>query len=101
VRLADGPFNDKLRIASLRLRRAQRPEVTGRMLTVSDVSEVLALTVDVAFYDRDGQIVATGHRSLQDVKEFFDKPLRFRVRASKSAPDAVAAVITVPEYVPE
>jgi hypothetical protein len=101
VRLADGPFNDKLRITALRLRRTDRPQVTGRILTVTDVSEVLALTVDVAFYDRDGLLVSTGHRSLQEVEAFFDKPLRFRVRASTPAPDAVAAVMTIPEYVPE
>lgn len=101
MRLAQGPFTDKLRILSLRLHRAARPSVTGRMLTVSDVSEVLTLTVDVAFYDHDGRLLTTGRRSRRNVEEFFDKALRFRVRASKPAPGAVAAIVTAPEYVPE
>lgn len=101
VKLADGPFSDRLRIDMLTLRRGRRPQVSGRMLTVTDVSEVLALTVRVAFYDRHGALVATGQRSRQHVEEFFDTPLHFRVRSTGRAPNAVAAVVTVPEYVPE
>lgn len=101
VALAAGPFNDKLRVGALMLRRAQRPQVSGRMLTTSDVSEVLALTIQVAFYDRHGSLVATGQHSRQNVKEFFDKPLHFRLRSSQPAPTAVTAVVSIPEYVPE
>lgn len=101
VTLADGPFNDKLRIDALKLRRGSRPQVTGRMLTVSDVSEVLALTIDVAFYDRRGSLVATGRLAQQEVEEFFDRSLTFRVRASEPAADVATAVLSVPEYVPE
>jgi hypothetical protein len=99
--LADGPFNDRLRITALKLRRGERPEVSGRMLTTADVSEVLALTVDVAFYDRAGRLVATGRRSTKDVEEFFDRPHHFNVRADKPASSAAFAVVRVPEYVPE
>lgn len=68
------------------------------MLTVS---EVLALTVDAAFYDRHGQLLTTGRHLRRNVEEFFVQGPAFRVRASKPAPDVVAAIVTVPEYVPE
>ncbi|MFE2959986.1 hypothetical protein [Nocardia tengchongensis] len=57
VRLAPGPFTDRVRLSGARLEGAS---VRGNLAITSDVSDVLALEVQAAFYDATGHLVGTG-----------------------------------------
>jgi len=54
---APGPFDDRLQIDGLRLDAAG---VSGSVLVVSDVSEVLEFSAVAGFYDADGRLLDTG-----------------------------------------
>jgi hypothetical protein len=53
---AEGPFDDRLTLARLRLEGSR---VTGSLTVTSDVSEILELQVLVGFYDRAGRVLGT------------------------------------------
>lgn len=101
VRLQAGPFTDRVRVSALRLRPAAKPEVTGRMRNLTDVSEVLSLTVQADFYDRGGRHLGTGRQVFGETEEFHEHALRFRVQASRRVPEAAVAVLTIPDLVNE
>lgn len=56
--LLDGPFNDRLRVHDLAFSAGERATASGSLEVVSDVSELLALEVEVAFLDAAGKEVA-------------------------------------------
>jgi hypothetical protein len=56
VRVAGGPFADRLSFHDLRLRAGR---VSGTVDVVSDVSEVIGLEVRVDFYDQAGTLVGS------------------------------------------
>ncbi|MBD0746128.1 hypothetical protein [Streptomyces sp. CBMA152] len=59
VSLEQGPFTDRVKVASLKL-SGDKPSVTGHFAITSDVSDVLALELRAAFYDERGHLVGTG-----------------------------------------
>ena len=101
VRVQEGPFTDRVRVFGLHLRGGKRPLVSGRMLNVRDVSDLLSLTIRADFYDRRGRRVAAGRRHFGEGEPFHDRPLRFRIRAKRPAPGASSAVLTIPDLVNE
>jgi len=54
---AEGPFDDRFRLAGLRF---DGSEVTGKATITSDVSEILEFEALAGFYDEDGQLRGTG-----------------------------------------
>ena len=102
---AEGPFDDRLTLARLRLDRAR---VTGELTVTSDVSEILELQVLVGFYDRAGRLLGTnrydrleghqdGHAGAAPPEE-----VRFSVAVPRDLRDRVAsAAVGVPVLVNE
>ncbi len=102
---AEGPFDDRLRLAGLRLEGAR---VTGEVTVTSDVSEILELQVLVGFYDRAGRLLGTnrydrleghqdGHAGAAPPEE-----VRFSVAVPRDLRDRVAsAAVGVPVLVNE
>jgi hypothetical protein len=102
---AEGPFDDRLRLARLRLEGAR---VTGEVTVTSDVSEILELQVLVGFYDRAGRLLGTnrydrleghqdGHAGAAPPEE-----VRFSVAVPRDLRDRVAsAAVGVPVLVNE
>lgn len=103
VRLDPGPFSDRVRVTGMRLGGGARPRLTGRLVNVADVSELIVLELRADFYDRRGRRVATGTRVYGEYGEAaaHDNPLAFAVPAARRAPSAVAAVLTIPQLVNE
>jgi hypothetical protein len=101
VRVEPGPFTDRVRVEDLRIERGARPVVSGRLVNLVDVSDVLALELAVRFYDRRGRPVASGRRVFDHAESFHDRPLTFRIEATRPAATAVAALLTIPQLVNE
>lgn len=101
VKIQPGPFTDKLKIAALQLSDGPRPALSGSLLQRTDVSEVLSLILRADFYDASGNLVGSQQRSFGEVKEFFDRAFRFKLRADRALPGASSAVLSVIDYVPE
>ncbi len=101
VELTPSAFTDRVRATDLRLEAGARPRVTGRLTSVTDVSEVLLLVVEATFYDRDGKVAGTDTVTFTEAEAFHDEPLRFAIRAPRAAAGAIAARVTVPELVNE
>ena len=100
VAVAPGPFVDRVRLEGLAL---AGDRVTGTLDVVSDVSEVLALEVQVDSYDASGALLGTQtlvvdpesteeHHTTAGVQ---DLPL------AVAAPGATSAVLSIPVLVNE
>lgn len=108
VRVAEGPFTDRVRFTRLALdgRRA----LTGHLTITSDVSEVIALELDAAFYDAGGRLVGSGVFTYEEDHEeegHSGKPraestgIDFSIAAKNPHGTPVAAVLSVPVLVNE
>ncbi len=102
---AEGPFDDRLRLAGLRLEGAR---VTGEVTVTSDVSEILELQVLVGFYDRAGRLLGTnGYDRLEGHQDGHagaapPEEVRFSVAVPRDLRDRVAsAAVGVPVLVNE
>ncbi len=101
VKVQPGPFDDKLKISSLRLADNPRPVLSGSLLQRTDVSEALSLILRANFYDKSGELVGSRERSFGRVDEFFDRSFRFKLRADRRLAGVASATLSVIDYVPE
>lgn len=101
VLLEDGPFNERLTFFDLSLRPGERPRASGALKTGSENSTLITMALEVDFYDADGRLVGTGSRSYGRGPVLSRKALQFSVRSEKPAPDAVSALLVVPDFVNE
>lgn len=104
VTVEPGPFSDRVEISRLKFVDARaRPRVSGRMVNLVDVSEVIVLEVKADFYDRHGRHVGSGAKLFKDAEAFDHEAeaIRFAIRPTRPAGGAVAAVLSVPQLVNE
>ena len=104
VARVSGPFDDRIEVGRLSLRRGA---VTGRVLVTSDVSDVLELQVVAGFYDAAGRYLGSGRFIHHDLEESAhtgepDEALEFEIAFPKGVSDNVrSAAIGVPFLVNE
>ncbi|OIJ88408.1 hypothetical protein [Streptomyces colonosanans] len=111
VRIEQGPFTDRIRLAHLTL--TKKPAVTGHLKITSDVSDVLALELRAAYYDAHGRLLGTGDFEYQKEgedahgAEHHDGPRAGRdgidvvIPAKHLTDTPAAAVVSVPVLVNE
>ncbi|MFB8000758.1 hypothetical protein [Nocardia sp. NPDC056000] len=104
VRLEPGPFTDRIQLTGTRL---DGTTVHGRLAITTDVSDVLALEVQAAFYDAAGKLVGTGHFEHADEEAMgggthipHDDGIDFTIPAPAGAAVS-AAVLSIPVLVNE
>ncbi len=101
VLLEDGPFVDRLRFEQLSLRPGPRPRASGTVRTGFENSTLISMELEVDFYDEDGRLVGKGTRVYGRGPVLSRKPLQFSVRSRTPAPEAVTALLAVPDLVNE
>ena len=98
VRIAQGPFTDRVRLEHLKLAGGA---LRGEARASVDVSELLALTVRAGFYDAQGRLVGEARKRWTDQHSIHDEGVRFALKPSRSEGKVASAVISIPDYVPE
>lgn len=101
VRLAAGPFTDRVAVTGLELLAGERPQIRGRIRNLVDVSDLLVLEIRADFYDAGGRKVATGSWLTTKEEPYHDHALRFIVQSARTAPSAVTGVVSIPQLVTE
>jgi hypothetical protein len=102
VRVEEGPFTDRIRVAGLVFTPGPRPSVRGRLVNRVDVSELIVLELQADFYDAVGRYLGSGRRVFRDAHaDPAEGWLVFRIRASAPQPEAVSALLSVPQLVNE
>lgn len=101
IQVEDGPFTDRVKTSNLRLQGAKRPHLSGQLLNLTDVSEVLLLELRADFYDRSGRYLGSGQQTFEEAEAFSDTALRFTINGGKQPRPATAAILTVPQLVNE
>ncbi|WP_157514069.1 hypothetical protein [Nocardia concava] len=105
VRLSPGPFTDRVRLSGTRLEGAT---VRGTLAITTDVSDVLALELNAAFYDAGGRLVGTGTFAHADEEPVSGGPhvpsndgISFAITSAPSDASVAAAVLSIPVLVNE
>jgi hypothetical protein len=101
VTLEEGTFTDRVKASGLRVKGGGRPRLTGRLLNLVDVSEVLALELQADFYDRSGRYLGSGKKIFGEADPFWDTPLRFKINGGHQPRPAAAAILTIPQLITE
>jgi hypothetical protein len=96
-----GPFTDRLHLSSLRFHPGPQPAVTGTVASSTEVSDVLFLRIRADFMDVADRTVG----SVEQVVDAGDEveaghPIEIHL-AGTAAPEAVGAVVSVPQFVTE
>jgi hypothetical protein len=106
VRVTPGPFTDRIQLAGTRL---DGPTVHGTLAITTDVSDVLALEVQAAFYDATGRLVGTGTFRHADEDAMggggahvpHNDGIDFTITAAPAGAAVSAAVLSIPVLVNE
>lgn len=99
VVILDGPFLDRMRL-DLTLADGQ---VRGTVDVTADVSELLALELDVAWYDAAGRLLGSQRHVVDPelAEEYHTTQGVVGLPVEVAAPDAVSATVAVPVLVNE
>lgn len=100
VTVADGPFTDSVVLDALELRDGT---LTGTVDVVSDVSELLALEVQVDAYDPGGALLGSARQVVdpEDAEEHHTTAGVVDLPLVVAAPGAASVVLSVPVLVNE
>jgi hypothetical protein len=100
VAVVDGPFTDRVVVHDATL---EGDVVTARLDVVKDVSELLALEVDVAWYDAEGELVDSVRHVVdpEAAEEYHSTAGIVGLPLDVAAPGGVSATLAIPVLVNE
>lgn len=100
VALVPGPFDDRLAVNDPALVEGR---VTATVDVVSDVSELLALELDVAWYDEEGALLGSTREVVDpdDAEAFHTQAGIVGLPIDVAAPGAASATLSIPVLVNE
>jgi hypothetical protein len=100
VTIAPGPFTDRVRLEGLALSQGQ---VSATLDVVSDVSELIALEVQVDAYDATGALLGSERQVVDpDAAEAYHSTAGIQdLPIAVPAPGAASAVLSIPVLVNE
>jgi hypothetical protein len=100
VAVVDGPFTDRVVVHDAMV---EGDVLTARLDVVKDVSELLALEIDVAWYDAEGQLVGSVRHvvDLAEAEEYHSTAGVMGLPLDVAAPGGVSATLAIPVLVNE